>query len=272
MGKDDKPRYLSARSIAKLYDISSKTLRNWAEAGKLNCLRYCDAGATSTQNSRRLYDVEQLAALLQDDATAHKLRKERAKEKIAYARVSSASQKADLERQITDLKRERPGHRIISDVGSGLNFKRTGLRALVDAIYTGNVEEVVVMHKDRLCRYGVELIECMLERAGAKLVVLDRDNDGVYAAEGGTAELADDLLAVTTFFVARHNGRRAAQKRKERSDAGKKEDSELQAKKRRGAATAGDGKNDAKEDRGPAIQDGHEADTPPNKEASKGSQ
>ena len=128
------------------------------------------------------------------------------------------------------------------------------------------------MHKDRLCRYGVELIECMLERAGAKLVVLDRDNDGVYAAEGGTAELADDLLAVTTFFVARHNGRRAAQKRKERSDAGKKEDSELQAKKRRGAATAGDGKNDAKEDRGPAIQDGHEADTPPNKEASKGSQ
>ena len=70
MGKDDKPRYLSARSIAKLYDISSKTLRNWAEAGKLNYLRYCDAEDKNTQNSRRLYDVEQLAALLQDDATA----------------------------------------------------------------------------------------------------------------------------------------------------------------------------------------------------------
>lgn len=257
MGKSEKPRFLSAKSIAKLYDITAKTLRNWAESGKLHCLRYCNTNEKGTKNSRRLYDAEQLAALLQDDETAHKLRKEREKEKIAYARVSSASQKKDLERQIEDLQRQFPKHRIISDIGSGLNFKRAGLRALVDAVYTGNVEEVVVMHRDRLCRYGVELIECMLERSGAKLVVLDRDDNGVYS-ENGTAELADDLLAVTTFFVARHNGRRAAKKRKEREEA--KSGDRIQKKTQRTATGIESG-------RGEGIENSDEADCKANEEA-----
>ena len=79
------------------------------------------------------------------------------KKGIIYARVSSSHQKAagDLQRQIDDLKAVYPEHEIISDVGSGLNFKRIGFKTLLERVHKGTVSEVVVRHKDRLCRYGL---------------------------------------------------------------------------------------------------------------------
>lgn len=84
------------------------------------------------------------------------------------------------------------------------------------------VDEVVVRHKDRLCRYGLELIEWILAKAGTKLVVLSQSTDQEPDA---TRELADDLLAITTIFVARHNGRRSADNRRRRKRA-REEDNE----------------------------------------------
>lgn len=122
------------------------------------------------------------------------------KESIVYARVSSAHQKADLARQIADLRREHPSHRLVSDVGSGLNFKRRGLLAVLERVLAGVVDEVVVMHRDRLARYGVELLEFVFKEAGTRLVVLGLDGTDESSE---TRELADDLLAITTVFVAR---------------------------------------------------------------------
>jgi len=135
-------------------------------------------------------------------------------ENIIYARVSSVHQQEDLQRQIQDLRTAYPNHTVLSDVGSGLNFKRKGLQTLLERVLRGVVQEVVVMHKDRLCRYGVELLEFVFKETGTKFVVHGQDEEA-----NDTRELADDLLAITTVFVARHNGRRSAANRRRRKRA-----------------------------------------------------
>jgi predicted site-specific integrase-resolvase len=138
------------------------------------------------------------------------------KKKFVYCRVSSSHQKEDLQRQIQDLSSEYPEHTVISDIGSGLNFKRKGLLAILDKTLDGLVEEIVIMHKDRLCRYGIEILEFIFKKFGTKLVVFGRESE-----INDTRELADDLLAITTIFVARHNGRRSAINRRRRKEQSK---------------------------------------------------
>lgn len=103
--------------------------------------------------------------------------------------------------------------------------------AILDAVCSGTVSEIVVAHRDRLARIGVELLEWLFRRYDTKLVVLDH-----AAQESSTDELRDDLLAVVTFFVARNNGRRAAANRKRRRAAADQEgqdQEERQAKRRK---------------------------------------
>ena len=147
----------------------------------------------------------------------HAQAKENKRSGIIYARVSSSNQKeaGDLQRQVEDLQNSYPGYYVIKDVGSGLNFKRSGLQDLLERVHKGTVSEVVVRHKDRLCRYGLELLEFIFKKAGTKLVVLSQEQEAT-----STKELADDLLAITTVFVARHNGQRSAENRRKRKADG----------------------------------------------------
>jgi predicted site-specific integrase-resolvase len=109
-----------------------------------------------------------------------------------------------------------PSYEVIQDVGSGLNFQRPGLTSLLEHVYRGDINEIVVMHKDRLCRYGLPLLEFIFKKANVKLVVLSTDITPHLSREH---ELADDLIAITTVFVARHNGQRSAANRKRRRDS-----------------------------------------------------
>ena len=98
-------------------------------------------------------------------------------------------------------------------VSTSSGKERKGFKTLLDAVVDGLVEEVVVMHRDRLCRFGADLLDSIFAKTGTKLVV-HCSPDG---PEDDSRELADDLLAVTTVFVARHNGRRSADNRRRRS-------------------------------------------------------
>jgi predicted site-specific integrase-resolvase len=149
------------------------------------------------------------------------------KTKIIYARVSSNHQKEDLQRQIHDLQAAYPDHELISDIGSGLNYHRKGFQRLLERVHEGAVDEVVVTHKDRLCRYGIELLEWLFTKTGTKLVVHCQD----YQESDPSRELADDLLSVCNFFVARNNGRRASDNRKRRR---RQQEEEGQAASRQG--------------------------------------
>jgi predicted site-specific integrase-resolvase len=137
---------------------------------------------------------------------------------VVYARVSTAKQAAALDRQIARLRERHPGvERVFSDVASGLNFRRRGLCALLDAAFAGRVRTVYIAHRDRLCRFAYDCLEFVLGRCGAHIVVDAPALDSAAAPEDGDdgthrgdreRELADDLLAVVTVFGARVYGSR----------------------------------------------------------------
>jgi len=145
------------------------------------------------------------------------------RKRICYARVSSVKQSEDLERQVQDLQKEYPDHELVKDIGSGVNFSRKGFKALVESIIDGDIEELVISHKDRLTRFGYELIEQICKKFECTIVVQFKDE-----RHSPEQELADDLLAITTVFVAKHNGLRAGEKKRKR-----KESKETKTKKRR---------------------------------------
>jgi putative resolvase len=123
---------------------------------------------------------------------------------VAYCRVSSSDQKPDLERQAGRVVAAATARGLIvadvvSEVGSGLNGNRPKLAKL---LRDRHAAVIVVEHRDRLARFGVDHLVCVLEASGRRLVVLDE------------AEVADDLvpdmLDVLTLFCARRYGRRSA--------------------------------------------------------------
>jgi predicted site-specific integrase-resolvase len=84
--------------------------------------------------------------------------------KICYCRVSSRKQKEDLQRQVEYMKEKYPEHRIITDVGSGINYERNGLNEIIDIAIRGELEELVITYKDRLTRFGYEMIERIIKK------------------------------------------------------------------------------------------------------------
>jgi predicted site-specific integrase-resolvase len=199
--------YVSTRKAKELFGVCTQTLRVWADTNKI---KYYRTPCENKNGSNRMYDVKSIQQFLgitdsSDDAFGIN---------VIYARVSSSKQKDDLQRQIEDLQRSYPEYTLFKDIGSGLNYKRKGLQTLLEQVYKGNVKSIVVSHKDRLCRFGSELLEQIFNTFGTKLVVHSKTYK--HSDDIESNELRDDLLAVTTYFVAKHNGKRAAANRKKR--------------------------------------------------------
>jgi len=95
------------------------------------------------------------------------------------------------------MRAKYPEYEIIKDIGSGLNFKRKGLKAILESANSGDIKEVVVAHKDRLSRFGHELIRWIIENHGGKLVVLDN------IKQSPEQELTRDLLTILHVFSCR---------------------------------------------------------------------
>lgn len=190
-------KYISGSIICKKYNVSTPTLYRWEQEGLVKTIRL--------PGGSRKYRARDIDALFEGSEADKEEKKA-----ICYARVSSAHQKEDLQRQIDYLKEKFPEHEIIQDIGSGLNWKRKGFMSLLEQVYDGIVEEVVVTYKDRLCRFGFELVEWIFKKSGTKLVVLSQTERN---EENDSRE-----LAITTVFVARNNGLRAGQKRKRRKE------------------------------------------------------
>ncbi len=188
------------------YGISTATLRAWARGEKVTFI--------TTPGGKRFYHISDVCRLLnvrvnEVDQQQHY--------GIIYACVSSHKQKPDLQRQIQTLQEAYPRHILIQDCASGVNFKRSGLRALLERVHQGMVSEVVVLHRDRLARIAVDLLEFIFNQNNTKLVVHCQSENSQSTQDDGYNELAEDLLAITTVFVASHNGKRSAQHRRLRS-------------------------------------------------------
>lgn len=191
---------VTSRKAAKELGVHPNTLRNWARDGKIKYIR--------TAYGQRLYDCSSVVGASLGA-------------RVCYCRVSSPKQRDDLQRQVAFMRKSYPTHEIIEDIGSGLNFKRKGLLTLLERISQGDISEVVVAHKDRLCRFGFELIKWMVERQGGKLVVLDN------IEQSPREELVGDLLAILHVFSCRAHGLRkygaAIKKDTDLSDSGTKD-------------------------------------------------
>jgi predicted site-specific integrase-resolvase len=177
--------YVSPKEYRKLVGVSIYTLRRWADAGIVDSIR--------TPSNRRLFRLP---------AAPEKTESGDRRERIVYVRVSSPKQKDDLERQRAFMSARFPDHRIVSDVGSGINWKRKGLLSILEQSMSGGVEEVVVASRDRLCRFSFELLEWLFRKSGTRLVVLQQKD------ESPEDELGDDLLSIVQVFCCRRNGRR----------------------------------------------------------------
>ena len=185
--------FFTPKQLAKTFNVTNETLIQWEKDGKIKAQR------TKGGHRRYIYDVP--------NVSLSKDWKDNKKTSFIYARVSSGKQKNDLERQVEFLQSKYPNHTIIKDIGSGINFKRRGLITLLDQVFGGNVQEVVVAHRDRLSRFGFELFEHIFERFQTSITVLSDEQ-----IKDPVNDLAKDLLSVVTVFTARYNGSRSYDK------------------------------------------------------------
>lgn len=203
-----KPRYVGGKEASARLGVHQRTLHNWDSKGLIDTIR--------TPGNKRLYNVDKYLQETGNEQIEHTdddIAMDDERLSIIYARVSTHKQNHDLERQIEDLQDHYPNHILIKDIGSGVNLNRRGLRKIIDLAVEGRVEEVVVSHKDRLARFGYELIKDLIRvYSGGSLVVLHR-TEALEPEE----ELAQDVLAIMNVFVARMNGLRKYRKKRDNS-------------------------------------------------------
>lgn len=182
---------ISINEAARLLGVSADTLRRWEEEGKISPER--------TEGGHRRYDV---ATLLKQS--------EREGKTICYARVSTRPQKADLERQATVLsaycEQREWDYEVIKDLGSGLNYNKKGLLKLLTLIVSGEVRRLVITHKDRLMRFGAELVFSLCETFNTEVIIINRSME-----TSPEEDLVQDVLEIITVFSARLYGLRSHQ-------------------------------------------------------------
>ena len=126
------------------------------------------------------------------------------KKQICYCRDSSRKQKEDLKRQIEYMENKYPTFEIISDIGSGLNFKRKGLIKIIDMAINGEIEVVVITYKDRLARFGYELIERIINNYSDGTIKVENSKE----EQTPTEEISKDIISIMNVYVAKINGLR----------------------------------------------------------------
>lgn len=174
--------------FAKTVGVTTTTLRRMHQSGELIPAHISNGGT-------RYYSTEQLK-LFQSSNTERIV--------IGYCRVSTPSQKDDLEIQVQNVKSYMyaKGYKfdIIKDIGSGINYKKKGLKELINRIENNEVSKVVILYKDRLIRFGFELIEYLCEINNVEIEVIDNSECSKEK------ELTDDLIQIITVFANRLYG------------------------------------------------------------------
>lgn len=182
------------KEAAKYVNLSVITLQRLDREGKLKAFR--------TNTDRRYYTKEVLDSFL-----GIKLTGKEPSRIIIYGRVSSNNQKADLENQVSILTEfaginRLSNYELVKEIGGGLNFKRPNFLEIFDAISRYEVKTLLIAHKDRLCRFGFDLVEYHCKTHGCEIVILNQEK---LSPE---TEMIQDLLAIVHCFSSRLYGLR----------------------------------------------------------------
>ena len=191
-------KFYSIQEVTKILNVTAQTLRNWDKTGKL-------IPNHKTVSGYRYYTENQIENLLGKNTKSNR-------KIIGYCRVSSNKQKDDLERQIENVKQYMYGKgysfEIISDIGSGINYNKKGLNKLIKEITENKIEKIVILYKDRLLRFGFEIIENLCKDKGTIIEIIDNTE------KTEEQELVEDLVQIITVFSCKLNGKRANKAKK----------------------------------------------------------
>ena len=188
------PMKISIKKAAEELGVCQETLRRWEEVGKIQVER--------TARGHRRYDLATLRRALPSNQST-----------VCYARVSSHDQKENLVRQSSVLESFCAArgwtYEVIQDLGSGLNYQKKGLKKLIKMICSGAIHRLVITHKDRLMRFGSELIFSLCESFGIEVVVINAKEESSFEDD-----LVQDVLEIITVFSARLYGARSRKNKK----------------------------------------------------------
>ncbi len=173
---------------SKMLGVHPNTHRRWENQGKITSSR--------TTGEHRRFSIEALSSIKSDIQPI--------KDKLVtgYCRVSSSDQKEDLKRQIDSVRQYCTANgyqfRIIEDLGSGLNYNKKGLKELMQLVQRNQVEKIVINYKDRLLRFGSELMEQIGAFHHVNIEIMNHTEDRSYEQE-----LVEDMLSIITVFSSR---------------------------------------------------------------------
>lgn len=185
--------YISGKKATEILGLSRQTLHNYDKNGYIETIR--------SKGGKRFYNVQKY---LEDTGA---ISPDKNKRKICYARVSTYSQKEELENQKQVLMSTYPDHELMIDIGSGINFKRKNLSKIIKYAIKGELKSLVVTYKDRLCRIGYDLIKDLLEEYSNTKITILYDED-----KSPEEEVVNDLIEIITVFSSKIYGLRSYKK------------------------------------------------------------
>jgi len=209
----DRKKFVGGKEASKIIGVHQRTLYIWDEKKLIETIR--------TPGGKRLYNVEKYIKE-QECENENKLNnvcenpddldKIEGKLNICYVRVSSLSQKDDLERQKEQMIKNYPNHKIIEDIGSGLNLNKRGIKKIITLAIDGKINELVVAYRDRLTRFGFELIEELIKKYSSGKIKILNEKEHIEPEE----ELIKDMMSIMNVYVAKMNGLRKYNKKEKK--------------------------------------------------------
>ena len=181
--------FVSMKDAKRILGLSISTLQNYEKENKIETIR--------TNGIWRKFNVKKY--LLDNNINVEKI-----KINIIYCRVSSYDRKEDLKRQVNFLKNKYPDYEVITDIGSGINFKRNGLKKIIKLAIANELNEVVVTYKDRLCCIGYDLIEFLLKNYSDVKIIIENSTE-----KNINEEITEDLIEIMTVYRSKLHDRRS---------------------------------------------------------------
>lgn len=186
-----KEKLYTVKKASEILGVHPKTIQKWDREGKIKTVR--------TPGGRRRIPESEIKRLLGITEEKGLI--------IGYARVSSHTQKDDLERQVETIKqyaKERGWQvQIFKDIGSGLNENRKNYRKLLELVTNGEVSKVIITYPDRLTRFGFKTLEFFFKENGAEIIII---ND---KEKSPREELIEDLITIISHFAGKLYGMRS---------------------------------------------------------------
>jgi predicted site-specific integrase-resolvase len=209
-------KYIGKKETLEILGISAMTLLKIEKENKIEIIktigghRKYNVEKFINDNKKESEKIEKIDNIKKKD-NDQESNKKKERKNICYVRVSTVGQKSDLEHQKAYMKEKYKDYEIIEDIGSGINFNRKGLKKIIKLGINGNINKLVVAYKDRLTRFGFELIEEIIKEYSNGEIIIENDKKIKEPEE----ELVYDVLQILNVYTAKMNGLRKYKNKKD---------------------------------------------------------